>query len=352
MRIAAALLAIALVVSACGGGGSAATPQPVPPAATSVGAAATPAPTPAKVYKLSVLETSPGFFDIPIKIMIEEGLAKTFNLDLSLAQFQAGSGTTSQVFAGGTGDIMMAGVNASAGLTVAKIADVQVVGMLLDRHVWTLVSKPGSPYTTVQSLKGKIVGISGAGSFSDFALRQLLQRNNLTTKDVQVAALGNAAVQFAALEAGKADAVQLQAPLFETTLRDKKVQVVYDFRNDLTPGLVFTARTAAVKAAPAPYAAFMNAVRAALGKMRADPAYALAMAKKYYGQNNTDAELQLILDTYLKSPGIWTPDGVYTENLHNLGRDLMIVGDPTFTAANYPTYQQLTQYAPSSFLKR
>src|SRR5581483_2926573 len=260
------------------------------------------------VYKLSVLETSPGFFDIPLKMLINEGMAKNYNLDLSLAQFQTGSGTTSQIFAGGTGDIMMGGIDAPVGLATSKTVDVQVIGMLLARGVWTLVSKAGSPYTTLQSLKGKIVGITGAGSFSDLALRELLKRNNMAVTDVQIAALGNAAAQYAALDAGKADAVQLQAPLFETSLRDKKVQVVYDFRQDLTPALVFTARTAAVKADPTPYAQFMQAMRDALAKLRSDRAFALAEAKKYYGQNNTDAELGLILDTYASNPGIWTKD--------------------------------------------
>jgi NitT/TauT family transport system substrate-binding protein len=332
-------LVVSLVIASCGGSAG-------PPAADATKSAAA---SVAKVYKLTVLETSPGFFDIPLKIMIEEGLAKTYNLDLSLAQFQTGSGTTAQIFAGGSGDIMMGGIDAPAGLALSKTVDVQVIGTLLARGVWTLVSKTGSPYTSIQSLKGKVVGISGAGSFSDFALRDLLKKNNLATTDMQIAALGNAAAQFAALDGNKADAVQLQSPIFETALRDKKIQVVYDFRNDVTPALVFTSRAAATKADPTPYAAFMTAFRAAMDKLRADPAYALAMAKKYYGQSNSDPELQLILDTYLKTPGVWTADGVYTEAIHNAGKSLMITGDPKYTAANFPTFQDLTQYAPNSF---
>jgi sulfonate transport system substrate-binding protein len=345
-RAIAAILVLGVLLTSCGGSTPAASSAPTSAATVAVSA------TPAKVYKLTVLETSPGFFDIPLKMLIDEGMAKSYNLDLALAQFQTGSGTTAQIFAGGTGDIMMGGIDAPVGLATSKTVDVQVIGMLLERGVWTLVSKTGSPYTSIQSLKGKIVGISGAGSFSDFALRDLLKRNNMAATDVQIAALGNAAAQYAALDGGKADAVQLQAPLFETSLRDKKVQVIYDFRQDLTPGLVFTARTNNVKADPTPYQQFMTAMRDALTKLRTDRAFALAEAKKYYGQTNSDAELGLILDTYSSSPSIWTKDGVYTEALHKAGHDLLIAADPKYTDANYPSYQSLTQYAPNSFLKK
>jgi ABC-type nitrate/sulfonate/bicarbonate transport system substrate-binding protein len=307
------------------------------------------APSQAGVSKLSVLETTPGFFDIPLKVMMDEGIAAKHGLELSIAQFQAGSGSTSQIFAGGTGDIMMGGIDAPVGLEVSKTVDVQVIGDLLQRGVWQLVAKTGSPYTSLESLKGKVIGISGAGSFSDYALREALKGAGMTPEDVQIAALGNAAAQYAALEAGQADAVQLQAPILNTALRDQKVQVVYDFQKGLTPSLVLTARTDAVKANPAPYKAFMTALREALDKVRGDSTYAVGLAKKYYGADNSDADLQLILDAYLTDPGIWTTDGVYTQAMHDAGQKLMVDGSGKYTSAEYPTFDALTQYAPNSF---
>lgn len=344
-RLVALFGVFALVLAACSGSAT-----PTPQTSTAPGSTAPQASSsqPANVYKLSVLETTPGFFDIPLKIMMQEGLATANNLDLSIAQFQTGSGSTSQIFAGGTGDIMMGGIDAPVGLKASNTVDPQVIGVLLQRGVWQLVAKAGSPYTSLATLKGKIVGISGAGSFSDFALRQVIQQAGLSPSDFQIAALGNAAAQYAALVAGKADAVQLQAPLLNTALSQGNVQVVTDFQKDLIPGLVFTARTAAVQADPAPYKAFMTAIRQAMDKLRADPAYAFAEAKKYYGTNTTDADLQAILDAYLNKPGIWTTDGVYTQQIHDAGEALMVASGK-YTQATYPTVEQLTQYAPNSF---
>src|SRR5689334_22030590 len=59
--------------------------------------------------KLSILETTPGFFDVPIYGMIHDGFAERNGLTLEKAEFFSGSGSSSQIFAGGSGDILFAG---------------------------------------------------------------------------------------------------------------------------------------------------------------------------------------------------------------------------------------------------
>jgi ABC-type nitrate/sulfonate/bicarbonate transport system substrate-binding protein len=316
-----------------------ASPSAVAQTAPTVAVASGPA------ANLSVLETTPGFFDVPLYAMLHSGFAQNNNLNLSIAQFQTGSGSSGQIFAGGTGDILMGGIDAPVGLQTSGLADVQVIGEWLQRGVWQLVSKAGSQYTTLQSLKGQVVGISGPGSFSDFALREAIKQVSMSPDDFQIAALGNAAAQYAALESGNAQAVQLQSPLLEAQLGAKTVQVVFDFQKDLTPSLVVTARTSAVRANPAPYAAFMTAFKQVMQRMKSDSAFALATAKQAYGDSTPDSDLQLELDAYLSSPGIWSLDGVFTEELYNNGRSLLL-DSGVYKADTYPSYQQLTQYAP------
>ncbi|HYM70742.1 MAG TPA: ABC transporter substrate-binding protein [bacterium] len=310
-------------------------------------AVSTTAAAPSGDYNLSVLETTPGFFDLPLYVVMHDGYATANHLILTLAQFQTGGGTTSQVFAGGTGDIMMGGMDLPVRLAQTKTLDVTVLADMLQRGVFVLVSKAGSPYHTLQSLKGQIVGISGPGAFSEFALHVALKKNGMDPNDVQIAALGGTPAQYAAVLSGKATAVQLQSPILENALAQHTVQPIYDFRTEqgLQAGLVFTGRTAAVRANPAPYIAFMRAYRQALQKIRTDPVYAMKWATEEWGSTTPAANLQIQLDSYLRNPGIWSLDGVFTVVMYNNTRELLL-GSGLFTEPGFPTYKQLTQYAP------
>jgi len=298
-------------------------------------------------YKLSVLETTPGFFDLPLWTMMNDGEAAANHLELTLAQFQTGGGTTSQVFAGGTGDLMMGGMDLPVRLMQTKTVDVTVIATMLQRGVFILVAKAGSPYHTLQSLRGQIVGISGPGAFSEFALHTALKGAGMSPNDVQIAALGGTAAQYAALTFGKAAAVQLQSPILETAQSNHTVQTVYDFRVEqgLQASLVFTARTAAVRANPAPNQVFMRTYRQIMNRFRTDPAYAMKMATAEWGATTSAADLQSQLAAYLTNPGIWSPDCVYTVVLYTNTRQLLL-DSGLFTADGFPTYRQLTQYAP------
>jgi ABC-type nitrate/sulfonate/bicarbonate transport system substrate-binding protein len=55
----------------------------------------------------------------------------------------------------------------------------------------------------LEDLRGKVIGVTGAGSFSDFTIRLLLKRNNLDPdKDVLLRAIGTTVVRAVALERG------------------------------------------------------------------------------------------------------------------------------------------------------
>jgi ABC-type nitrate/sulfonate/bicarbonate transport system substrate-binding protein len=321
---------------------SAASPVASPAASTATAAPSASGP----VGTLSVLETTPGFFDVPLYAMLKKGFAEANGLTLTIAQFQTGSGTSGQIFAGGTGDILMGGIDAPVGLVSSGQANVQVIGEWLQRGVWVLVSKADSQYKSLQDLKGQVIGISGPGSFSDFALRQAIKQVGMQAEDFQIAALGNAAAQYAALLSNKAAAVQLQSPLLESALRDGSVQKAFDFQKDLVPSLVVTARTQALQSNPAPYAAFMTAFRQTMQRLKSDQTFAMSVAKEAYGDTTPDSDLQIELTSYLTDPGIWSIDGNFTEELYNNGKSLLLDGG--FKADNYPSYQQLTQYAPKA----
>ena len=300
----------------------------------------------AATQKLSILETTPGFFDVPIYGMMNDGFAQQNGLTLEKAEFFSGSGSSSQIFAGGSGDILFAGLNAPAELMQSKALDVSVFGTLMQRGVFKLVSKRGSDIRTLQDLKGKTVGISGPGSFNDAALRDALKKGGVNPDEVKIAALGGTPQQYAALIGGHADAVQLQSPMLEIATANGEIQDVFDFRQEITPGLVFVARTERIKQDPAPYKSFIRAYAQVIQKMQNDPTYARDLAKRAWG-NSSPEDIDTQLKVYLSDPGIWAIDGKFTQQQYDNGRNTL-VNSGLFKSDGFPSFADLTAASPTN----
>jgi ABC-type nitrate/sulfonate/bicarbonate transport system substrate-binding protein len=331
-RLGAALAAGALVLAlaACSSGGAG---SPAAPAATG------------GVYNLTIVTSNNGIQWTPIDAMAKDGIAKKHGLTVKLSVFQNGSGASSLIFTGGTGDILMGGMDAPVNFLQKKALDVTVVGAIEKENPFVLVSKAGSPYSSVESLRGQIVGVSGAGSFSDYSARNLLKSSGVATTDVKIAALGAGPAQVAALTGGRAAAVMLQSPAYESQLSAKKIQVVHNLRNDgPTPAIVAMARTSAVQKDAKPFAAFLAAWKEELAKMTSDPAHALSAASAYLGDTVDQKDIQIQVDAFLG--GIWSLDGVFDQKLYDAGKSLL-VGSGAFQADLMPSFADLTKGAPA-----
>jgi ABC-type nitrate/sulfonate/bicarbonate transport system substrate-binding protein len=329
IRIAVTVAAMTLMAAACGN-------SPDPPSGSTTG----------KTRSLTILETTPGFFDVPIYAMMHDGYAAKNHLKLTIRQFFSGSASSSQIFASGTGDILFGGITAPVDLAQKAHAKVTVFGDLMQRPIFDLVTPTGSGIRSLTDLPGKTVGISGPGSFNDIDLRYELNLAGVDPSKVKIAALGGTATQYAALLSKKADAVQLQAPTLEKALRDKSAQSVFDFRKDLQPALVFTARTSDMQSDATPFRNFINAYAQVLQKMKSDSGYATDVATRAYGGSTSPADLQTELKEYLGSPGIWSLNGSFTQLLYDNGKALLVKSGQ-YQEAGFPTYAQLTTGFPA-----
>jgi ABC-type nitrate/sulfonate/bicarbonate transport system substrate-binding protein len=282
----------------------------------------------------------------PINAMISDGVAAKHHLKLKLTVFQNGSGSSSQIFTGGTGDLLMAGIDAPVNFVLKKTLAVTVVGAIENHNPFVLAAKAGASFNDVMSLKGKVIGVSGAGSFSDYSLRSLVASSGMTPSDVKVAAFGAGPTQLAALSSNHASAVMLQSPAYEDQLAAGKIKTVHNFRLDApTPAIVAIARSKDVKAKPQVFSDFLAAWKDELAKMKADPAYATQAAVTYLGNTTTPADAKVQIDSFLG--GIWSLDGVFDQPLYDGGK-AVLVGSGVFPAGTYPTYQQLTNgFTPS-----
>ena len=83
----------------------------------------------------------------------------------------------------------------------ARGLDVFIIGSLSNKVNYTILG--ARDVRTVDDLKGKIIGVTGAGAFSDFAVRMFLKNNGLDPdKDVLLRPLGGTVLRASALEKG------------------------------------------------------------------------------------------------------------------------------------------------------
>jgi NitT/TauT family transport system substrate-binding protein len=250
-----------------------------------------------------------------------------------------GGGETGAVFAGGHGDVLMAGIDKAFGFKHAGLVDAKIIGVVLTSANWSLVATTKSGIKTPAELKGKTIGISGPGSSSDMLVRWAVRRVGLDPdRDVQLVALGSVANLFAGLENDRVPAGVLVQPFLNRAVQGKSVVVIDDWEAMSYPNSVLMVRTKDLKENPQKYVHLAKALKAALARMRDDRPFAMRVAKKVY-PNANDAELNAQLDHAIKV--LWKPmDGVMTKDLYENARGVF-VGSGRLKAADIPPFEEL-----------
>ncbi len=83
----------------------------------------------------------------------------------------------------------------------ARGLDLVVIGSVIDKATYGLVGNRET--RTLADMKGKVVGVTGAGAFSDFVVRTFLKRNGIDPdRDVTLRAVGSSSLRAVALERG------------------------------------------------------------------------------------------------------------------------------------------------------
>jgi len=300
---------------------------------------------------IQLLDAGTSFRDVTYYAMSNYGFAAANHLKLSFANFGSGGGATAQIFAGGTGNVLSSGIDGVAAIGQKNRLDITVLGAWANYDYHQLVSKAGSPYRTLASLKGQTVAVSGAGSYSDYALRNLLRQHGLQPdKDVKIASISGDAAMLAAVEGGKVAAAVLTPPTVTKAVLSGQLQDIYKFESTELPATVYIVRTSDIEKDPAMFANFMTAYTEAVAKLKADPSFATKVATAWLKSRQlsmSSAVLQELLKEFLSEPGVWSTTGQFTQNLYDAGRS-MLLGSGEVSAANFPSYQTLVAHAPAA----
>jgi ABC-type nitrate/sulfonate/bicarbonate transport system substrate-binding protein len=141
----------------------------------------------------------------------------------------------------------------------SKGLDVNIIASLSNYTNYTLIGNKETK--RLEDLRGKTIGVTGAGTFSDFTVRLYLKRNNIDPdKDVALRAIGQTVVRVGALEKGLIAAAPFSAE-DAVKLLDKGYSMIVNLNQALkVPQSVYIARAEFLEKFPETSKRFLKAV--------------------------------------------------------------------------------------------
>ena len=168
---------------------------------------------------------------LPTTLAQELGFYREEGLEVELQDF-AGGAKSLQALVGGSADVVSGFYDHTIQMAAEGKPLVAFVTMLRFPGL-VLVTSPqsASTITKIEELKGRIAGVTTAGSSSQMLLTYLLQRHGVAADAVSITAIGSAATAIAAVERGKVDAGMMADPAFTLVQkRNPGVRVLADLR--------------------------------------------------------------------------------------------------------------------------
>jgi NitT/TauT family transport system substrate-binding protein len=195
---------------------------------------------------------------LPIRAAIAKGFFKDQGLTLEPILVRGGPIAITALISGNVDFASVGGAQAPI-RSNARGLDLHIIASLSNYTNYTLLGSKDAK--SVEELRGKIVGVTGAGAFSDFAIRIYLKRHNLDPdKDVTLRAIGGTALRAIALEKGIIAAAPFSA---EDTIRllDKGFPMIVNLNEALKiPQSVFVTRGEMLQKYPETTKRFLKAV--------------------------------------------------------------------------------------------
>jgi NitT/TauT family transport system substrate-binding protein len=195
---------------------------------------------------------------LPIRVAIAKGFFKDQGLTLEPI-FVRGGPIAIAALVSGNADFASVGGAQAPIRSNARGLDLHIIASLSNYTNYTLLGSKEAK--SVEDLRGKIIGVTGAGAFSDFAIRIYLKRHNLDPdRDTTLRAIGGTALRAIALERGVISAAPFSA---EDTVRllDKGFPMIVNLNEALRiPQSVFVTRGEMLAKYPETSKRFLKAV--------------------------------------------------------------------------------------------
>ena len=131
----------------------------------------------------------------------EKGIFASFGIDPEISTFR-GDGQLQQALAAGTIDVGF-GSGPSMGYAAKGVPAIAVAAMASEPRNMSLVVMKDGPIKTVDDLKGKLVGVTTAGSLTDWLTRRLAESKGWGADGIEVTPMGEMRTRLAAMKSGE-----------------------------------------------------------------------------------------------------------------------------------------------------
>ena len=195
---------------------------------------------------------------LPFRIAQHRGFFKEQGLTVEPIFVRGGPIAITALISGNVDFASIGGAQAAI-RSKAKGLDINILSSLSNYTNYTLIG--GKENKRLEDLRGKTVGVTGAGTFSDFTIRLYLKRNNLDPdKDVVLRAIGQTVVRVGALEKGLIAAAPFSAE-DAVKLLDKGFPMIVNLNEALrVPQSVYVTRGEMLDKFPETTKRFLKAV--------------------------------------------------------------------------------------------
>jgi NitT/TauT family transport system substrate-binding protein len=227
---------------------------------------------------------------LPIVVAQQAGFFKDEALNVHSVTIASGGTLMVAILTSGHADLVVSGV-AAIMRAIDRGAPVTVVSGFQNKIDFALIGSKGM--TRLEDLRGKTIGVTSAGSFSEFAVLEALKRRGFNRdKDYKLIGAGSTHLRIGALKGGKVDAVPLSSGE-RHTLEDEGYPVLLEVGNvvpEIPLAVLVAAKPFAAKE-PDLVARFIRALAKSMQLIKGnrDKAIQLAVAAKLRGNPETQS---------------------------------------------------------------
>jgi NitT/TauT family transport system substrate-binding protein len=259
---------------------------------------------------------------LPIVVAQQAGYFKEEGLNVHSVTIASGGTLMVAILTSGHADLVVSGV-AAIMRAIDRGAPVTVVAGFQNKIDFALIGS--KRVMQLEDLRGKTVGVTSAGSFSEFAVLEALKRRGFVRdKDYTLIAAGSTHLRIGALKGGKVDAIPLSSGE-RHTLEDEGYPVLLEIGKVVPeiPLAVLVAGKQFAAKEPDLVARFIRALGKSMQliKSNKEKAIQLAVAAKLRGNPETQRKA---LDYFAQDLGV----EIERENIIALLTALAIKGEP------------------------
>jgi NitT/TauT family transport system substrate-binding protein len=214
---------------------------------------------------------------LPIAVAQQSGFFKDEGLNVHSVTIASGGTLMVAILTSGHADLVVSGV-AAIMRAIERGAPVTVVAGFQNKIDFALIGS--KQVARLEDLKGKTVGVTSAGSFSEFAVLEALRRRGFTRdKDYKLLAAGSTFLRIGALKGGKVDAIPLSSGE-RHTLEDEGYPVLMEIGQvvpEIPLAVLVAAKSFAAKE-PDSVGRFIRALAKSIQMIKTSPEKTLQMA--------------------------------------------------------------------------